>query len=268
MSKFSSWLSALCLGIGIGITGQLIPHIKLDSDKFSEKKHKPISSFEIERQGYSLAYDARNKNPIWVYEHLTAENIKGNTERSRFSFKEDDSLPNHLISTLEDYKKSGFDRGHIAAAANHKISVDAMQDTFYMTNICPQCAQFNRGYWAKLEKHVRDLTKDYKNVHVITGPLYIPYSEDGKRYIKYQVIGKNDVAVPTHFFKVIILEDNFGNIENRSYILPNKEISSNNSLDEFKTTIDNIEKLAGIILKTKLNDIDQIKMSRLQNETN
>ncbi len=124
-----------------------------------------------------------------------------------------------------------------------------MDDTFYMTNMCPQCPQFNRGYWAKLEKHVRDLTKDYANVYVVTGPLYLPSVEaDGKRYIKYQVIGPNDVAVPTHFFKVITLEDWQGIQERRAYILPNQEIASKASLDQFKTTIQKVEKLAGFLL--------------------
>ncbi len=64
-----------------------------------------------------------------------------------------------------------------------------MDDTFFITNICPQNPQFNRGYCAKLEKHVRDLTKDNTNVYVFTGPLYLPSAEaDGKRYVKYQVI--------------------------------------------------------------------------------
>lgn len=128
-----------------------------------------------------------------------------------------------------------------------------MADTFYMTNMCPQCPQLNRGYWSKLEKHVRDLTKEYQHVYVITGPLYVPYDQDGKRYVKYQVLGKNDVAVPSHFFKVITLEDRQGHRETRAYILPNQEIPSNTYLDSFKTTIEQVEKLAGFVLNKAKN---------------
>lgn len=122
-------------------------------------------SFQINRPNYSLAYDARNRNPAWVYEHLTKENIKGEAGRS-LEFKEDDNLPAHLRATLAYCRGQGFDRGHMAPAANHRSSAAAMCDTFYMTNICLQCPQFNRGYWSKLEKYVRDLTQWYQHVYV------------------------------------------------------------------------------------------------------
>jgi len=69
-----------------------------------------------------LAYDARNRNPIWVYEHLTAESIRGNADRSHADFKEDGNIPQHLRATLADCKGSGFDRGHQAPAADHRSS--------------------------------------------------------------------------------------------------------------------------------------------------
>ncbi len=212
---------------------------------------QPISSFVIHRPGYSLAYDARNRNPAWVYEHLTCESIKGQTERC-LEFKEDEAIPRHLRATLVDYKGSGFDRGHQAPAADHRSCCEAMNDTFYMTNMCPQCPQFNRGYWAKLEKHVRDLTKDCANVYVITGPLYLPFCEtDGKRYVKYQVIGPNDVAVPTHFFKVIMLENWQGMQELRAYIFPNQEIAAKTPLDQFMTTVQKVERAAGFLFSNQ-----------------
>jgi endonuclease G, mitochondrial len=283
-----SLISVLIAGVAIGIVSQRFPRLRAYTDEFIRpiensplfrdfksktvvyKDHssadsyitpsyhhvqtkpfsdQPISSFIIHRPSYSLAYDARSRNPLWVYEHLTNENIKGETERS-LVFKEDDNIPPHLRATLIDYKGSGFDRGHQAPAADHRSSQEAMADTFYLTNMCPQCPQFNRGYWPKVEKHVRDLTKTYQNVYVITGPLYLPYQEvDGKHYVKYQVIGPNFVAVPTHFFKVISLEGRQGIIETKAYILPNQEIASTTPLDKFQTTIQKVESAAGIIFQ-------------------
>ena len=50
---------------------------------------------------------------------------------------------------------------------------------------------------------MRSMAKKNPNVYVVTGPLYLPRQEpDGKMYVKYQVIGRNQVSVPTHFFKV------------------------------------------------------------------
>lgn len=254
----ASWWFQLLTGITIGISIQQIPQVRAYTSEFIQPAEPhftretalpghPISSFIIHRQGYSVSYDAQHRNPKWVFENLTSESIKGDADRSHSVFKEDENIPNHLRATLSDYRGSGFDRGHQAAAANHKSSMEAMADTFYLSNMCPQCPQFNRGYWAKLEKHVRDLTKDYKDIFIITGPLYLPIEENGKRFVKYEVIGLNDVAVPTHFFKVITLEDRQGKKEMRAYILPNEEIADKTPLDNFRVTIQKVERAAGII---------------------
>ncbi len=208
----------------------------------------PVSSFIIHRSGYSLAYDARTRNPAWVYEHLTADNLKGDVDRLHFKFKEDDRIPQHLRATLADYKGQGLDQGHMAPAADHRSSEEKMSDTFYLTNMCPQCPQFNREYWSQLERHVRDLTKEYRHVYVVTGPLYLPYHEGKRRFVKYQVIGPNDVGVPSHFFKVITLEDRRGKREIQAYVLPNTFIPSDTPLNHFKTTAQKVEKAAGLIL--------------------
>lgn len=74
-----------------------------------------------------------------------------------------------------DYKKSGYDRGHLAAAGNHKGNQKHCEQTFVLSNMAPQVGVgFNRDYWNKLEKHVRKLTKMNKNVYCCTGPLYLP----------------------------------------------------------------------------------------------
>ena len=95
------------------------------------------------------------------------------------------------------------------------------------------------------------MTKEYLNVSVITGPLYLPYEEGKRRFVKYQVIGQDDVAVPSHFFKVIALEDNQGKREVRSYVLPNRVIPSETHLDHFKSTVQKVERAAGLLLFNK-----------------
>lgn len=235
------WLTAIFLSLSLEITSQQIT-------QESPLPGHPISYFHIIRQGYSIAYDARNKNPAWVYEHLTAESLKGDVDRSNFSFKEDEAIPEHLRTSLADYRGSGFDRGHLTPSANHRSSPEAMSDSFYLSNICPQCPAFNRGYWSKLEKYVRNLTKDYQNIFVISGPLYLAnVEENGRRYVKYEVIGENDVAVPTHYFKTITTEDWQGRKETRAYILPNALIEDKTPLDMFRVTIEKVERAAGLI---------------------
>lgn len=214
----------------------------------SQGDQLPSPSPLIHHEGYTLAYDGSRRNPSWVYEHLTAESLKGATDRSHYTFKEDDRIPSHLRASLSDYQGYGFDRGHMAPAADHRSSPASMNDTFYLSNVCPQCPQFNRGYWAKFEKYVRDLTKEYSHVHVITGPLYLPTVEEGgKRYVKYEVIGANDVAVPTHFFKLLALDDSQGKREVVAYIMPNEHIEAKTPFDNFKTTVQKVERVSGLI---------------------
>jgi endonuclease G len=214
----------------------------------TERKPRPVCSVMIERDGYALSYDTRTRNAKWVYEVLSLGQLSGNVKRDNFSFKEDSLIPKILRASLCDYSKSGFDRGHLAAAANHKDCERAMGDTFYLSNVCPQNQKFNRGYWARLEKHVRDITNQYGIVEVFTGPLYLPQEDaTGKRWVRYQVIGENDVAVPTHFFKVIVTKNSIGYRSVNAYILPNSDIGLETPLKNFETTLDKVQKTAGIV---------------------
>jgi endonuclease G, mitochondrial len=208
----------------------------------------PISHFQFQRTGYVVQYDGRHKNPHWVYEHLTERGLEGAINRTNFSFKEDLGLPSHLRAMLSDYRRSGLDRGHMAPAGNHKRSREAMGDSFLLSNVCPQCHQMNCGAWAELEQYARDLTRQHESVTVISGPLYLPIEENGRRFVKYEVIGDNDVAIPTHFFKLLVLEDPNKNKEVLAFILPNDNISPSLSFQDFKSTVEKVEKAAGFVL--------------------
>ncbi|MEQ2213757.1 hypothetical protein XENOCAPTIV_020381, partial [Xenoophorus captivus] len=183
------------------------------------------------RESYITSYDPRTRTASWVIERLNP-------------------------ASLTDYRGSGFDRGHLAAAANHKWSQKAMEDTFYLSNVAPQVKahltqnpNLNQNTWNNLEKLCRSLTKHYLNVYVCTGPLYLPRQEDdGKLYVRYQVIGRNHVAVPTHFFKVLILEQPDGKgVELRSYVLPNEPIDEKVPLERFLVPIETIERASGLL---------------------
>lgn len=109
----------------------------------------PVNFVDISRLGYSLKFDCRTKNASIVYEHLTSKNFENRINRSKSKFKIDECIPKFFQNTLKDFRCSGYDRGHLAPAANHS-------ETFFLSNISPQNPNFNRGYWKKLEKHVRN----------------------------------------------------------------------------------------------------------------
>lgn len=89
---------------------------------------------------FVLSYDRRNKTANWVFEHIKPEHINADcdTDREKSTFQEDHSVHHFFRSTNFDYRSSGFDRGHLAAAANHRHSQKAMDQTFCLSNISPQ----------------------------------------------------------------------------------------------------------------------------------
>lgn len=206
---------------------------------------------------YILSYDRRNKVPHWVFEHLTKDSIQKEegVERSNSDFKEDTSVHPFFRSKNSDYKNSGYDRGHMAPAGNHRRSQPMCNETFYLSNMAPQVGKgFNRDKWERLERYSRNLTKLYKNVYICTGPLYLPKrEEDGKMYVKYEVIGTNQVSVPTHFFKVIVGETTDRQLELEAYVLPNQVIPDETPLDNFRVPVDSIERAAGLLFFDRLS---------------
>jgi len=207
---------------------------------------------------YVVSYDRRNRTPHWVFEHLTKESVAKNdaVDRAKSSFIEDDSIHPFFRSKNSDYKLSGFDRGHMAAAGNHRLNQEVCDETFLLSNMSPQVGQgFNRDKWEHLERYVRGLTKVYRNVYVCTGPLYLPQKspEDGKNYVRYQVIGQNNVAVPTHFFKVVVGETDSRDLEMEAYVLPNQAIPDHVALQTFQVPPDAVERGAGLLFFDKLS---------------
>jgi endonuclease G len=152
---------------------------------------------------------------------------------------------------MNDYRGSGYDRGHQVPAADCKFSQQAMDDTFFLTNMCPQVGQgFNRDYWSHFEDFCRRLTHKYPSVRIVTGPLYLPKQHpDGKWRVSYEVIGDPpNIAVPTHFYKVILAEGKDANapVAVGAFILPNAVINNKTPLTEFQVPVDIVERASGL----------------------
>lgn len=232
----------------------------------------PIHDLET-RQEYVSCYDRQKRNPYWVLEHITPQSIEsnGSVDRKKSVFKEDEKIPPSFKAQLRDYFRSGYDRGHQAPAANAKFNQQAMDETFYLTNISPQVGEgFNRDYWAHLEFFCRDLTKSYDSVRIVTGPLYLPKRDpDGKWRVSYEVIGNPpNVAVPTHFFKLIVAEKpnrspNDESLSISAFVLPNAPIDNRTPLRSFEVPVDALEKSSGL---TFLQNVPENKKKQLCRE--
>ncbi len=202
----------------------------------------PIDGEQIIRHtGYTLSYNEDAEQPSWVAYELTKDEVLGGGTRED-SFKEDPSVITGS-ATLADYKGSGYDRGHMAPAADFKWSSEAMSDTFFLSNMSPQAPSFNRGIWADLEAAVRTMAYDNDEVYVVTGPVLT----DGP----YETIGKNKVAVPKRYYKVI-LDYKDPDIKAIGFVLPNE--GSSEPLSSFAMSVDDVEEITGIDFFPRLPD--------------
>ncbi|KAI9767915.1 MAG: nuclease [Geoglossum simile] len=211
------------------------------------------------RHSLVSSFDRRLRNPTWVAEHITPESLAlNNADRKHSAFVEDESVPLKFRAKLTDYFRSGYDRGHQVPAADAKFTQEAMNETFYLTNMCPQVGDgFNRDYWFHFEDFCRRLTKTYPSVRIVTGPLYLPRRDptDGKWRVSYEVIGSPpSVAVPTHFYKVIFAEDGKtgGNVSLGAFVLPNARIPNDKPLTDFEVPIEAVERASGLEFAEKL----------------
>jgi len=143
-------------------------------------------------------------------------------------------------------------------AADAKISQEAMNETFLLSNIAPQVgAGFNRHYWAYTEEWCRRLTNTFQDVFVFTVPLYLPKQDpDGKYRVTYEVIGNPpNISVPTHFAKVVLasrpasaFSPQLAELSVGAFVLPNAEIPDDTPFTKFIVPVEAVERAAGLSL--------------------
>lgn len=194
----------------------------------------PTSSFKdqvVHHYAYSLAYSEPHEQARWVsYMHTRSRN-RGTVERSN-DFAEDPMVTTHSATT-QDYTKSGFSRGHLCPAGDMKWDTTAMRESFYMSNMSPQHAQFNNGVWKRLEGKMRHWANVYDTIFIVTGPVL---SDDD------ETIGRhNTINVPQTFYKVVYVPSKQQAI---AFLVPHQ--ISKLDVQQFATTVDHIEQITHI----------------------
>ncbi len=193
----------------------------------------PAKSQVIEHSGYTVSYNSSTKNPNWVGYELTSEEVAGVVGREEGFCC--DPLVKGAQACDDDYKGSGWDRGHMAPAADMKWSKQAMEESFYLSNVSPQNKNLNRGVWKKLEELTRDKAELYGRVVVVTGPIFTGTGQKS--------IGKSRVKVPDAFFKVLLTDYN-GKYRAIGFICKNK--AEKKKLKEYAMSIDDVESITGL----------------------
>lgn len=195
----------------------------------------------LKRLAYTVSYNNKMKNPNWVAWELTRKETTGVQERSN-KFVPDPDLKEPRAKS-SDYTHTGYDRGHMAPAADMKWSRHAMEESFYMSNVCPQNQKLNRGDWNDLEDACRGWAKKYGTVYIACGPIYD--HPNPKR------IGTNKIAVPDRFFKVVLIYNRKDPMA-LGFVFPN--LAHSQDLDKYQMTVDDIEHLTGYDFFSKLPD--------------
>lgn len=176
------------------------------------------------QQDYVIQYNGELRVPIWSAEHVVARNI-GKLVRSE-CFRSDPRLKSDAASTTDDYDEKIFDRGHLSPSADFTSSRMSVHNSYIMSNMVPQFCQFNRGVWQILEGSARIWAKQYEEIYVLNGSVF-DRDDDGVRDPDNLALrmtsrnGETRVAIPSAFFKVVVVREPSGSLSTLSVMMPN-----------------------------------------------
>lgn len=194
----------------------------------------------IHYKGMDVSFNDKLHIPNWVSWELTRAETQGAEPRYN-KFMEDPNVKE--CPKTADYTYSGYDRGHMAPAGDMKWNRDAMKQTFYLTNICPQAKQLNTGAWKKLEEKCRVWAAIDSAIYIVCGPVL---ADDISEYI-----GQTRVAVPKRFFKVIA-SPYAHPPRGIGFIMPNGHVEG--GMQQAAVSIDEVEALTGLNFFSQLPD--------------
>lgn len=216
----------------------------------NETEHLPYgipsdSDLLLKRSGFVIAYSKNYRQPLWVCYILSAQQLQMPKVRRRNKFAADPAIYVNPVKPA-DYRRSGYDRGHLAPAADMSYAPLPMKHSFYMSNISPQIPGCNRGIWKRLETQVRKWALREKKIYVITGPLF---RQNGTQK------SVNGIPVPDGFFKVVL--DMTPPYKTAAFIIPNS--TTRKRLGSFSVTVDHVEALTGFDFFAGLADEEQLE---------
>lgn len=203
-----------------------------------------FTSHILRNNGFMLEYSETLKNPLWVTYKVTQKHFGSGKRPSRF----DEDWRTFTRVSHQDYTRSGFDRGHMAP--NYVIATrygrEAQLDTFKMTNISPQTPNLNQKSWQRLEEVIaNDFSDWHDDFWVVTGPIFAKNPNK---------IERSGVAIPEAFYKILIKPSTVNKPAMAlAFIFP-QDAAPKASLNDFVSTIDEVEAKTNIDFFTKLED--------------
>lgn len=200
-------------------------------------------------KAYCFVYSEEHEQAKWVAYKLTDEMLESTVSRNN-KFIEDPLVESKTANNA-DYKGSGYDRGHLAPAADMCWSQLTMEESFYYSNISPQDPGFNRGMWKKLETEFRKYAENFGQVYIVTGPVLKADLPE---------IGHNGLDVPESYYKAVLYVSDTS-YQAIAFVMPNEKIDSED-IYSYVCSIDTLEKLIGINLFFKLPFLIERKVEK------
>lgn len=250
-------------GFGAIVTLFLVAFSSFDLSSYGSKNQKknPDPSFDflpssttnqiIRHDYYTLSYSEKHEQAEWVAYELKKNYVKNNDFKRPY-FIEDPKVKTGSAD-WRNYKKSGYDKGHLCPAGDMEFAIKAYNDTFFTSNISPQLHDFNGGIWNRLEQKVRYWATKYDGIYVVTGGILHP---------SLQTIGKEKVSVPNYFYKILLDYSN-GQYRMIAFLVPSKK--SDKPLYDFVVSVDTVEKMTGIDFFPKLDDKIENNLEKASN---
>lgn len=202
----------------------------------------------VKHDFYTLSYSEKYEQAEWVAYELKKSYVRSNDFERPYFIK--DPKVNTGSADWRNYKKSGYDKGHLCPAGDMEFALDAYNDTFFTSNISPQLHDFNRGVWNRLEQKVRYWAAKYDGIYVITAGVLQP---------NLKTIGTEQVLVPNSFYK-ILLDNSNGHYKMIAFLVPHAK--SDKPLYSFVVSVDSIEKITGIDFFPKLDDTTENSLEK------
>lgn len=207
-----------------------------------------LSDLLITRKGFTFSYSYRYRQAIWVAYILTAGNLQKKQKKRRNSFRKDPAIVFSPVRP-KDYRKTGYDKGHLAPAADMTYSAESMKNSFFMTNISPQNPGCNRGIWKRVEREIRKWAVREKHLYIITGPVF---QNTEKK------LGNTSIPIPAAFYKVVL--DMTPPLKMIAFLVPNAP--SRRRIQFFCVSVDKIEEVTGYDFFSALPDELENKLEK------
>ncbi len=214
----------------------------------------------LHNEHYIINYDADLRVPTWVAYRLRDLEV---VPADRLNcFRRDVRIQSNEAAFCADYEEPVFDRGHMVPRSDMNRSEAAMINTFVFTNMVPQHDRFNRRIWAHFEGRVRKWTVERSEVYVITGAVF-DNDADVQRdpdSAKITIKAGSEVAVPSHFYKILITDRPNQAMDALAVLLPHVDSSpsgagaSDQFLRDHTVSIRDIEAITGIDFNPAIDD--------------